>query len=1145
LKGACTALIKYLSGITELLEKLMIFSIFLFFHMCHPKLNIKMKKITLTLALLLLLGLLMAQDESRLLRFPAIHGNQVVFTYSGDLYTVDKAGGLARKLTSDENGYEMFARFSPDGKNIAFTGQYDGNTEVYLIPAEGGVPKRLTYTATLGRDDISDRMGPNNIVMTWRDNENIVFRSRKQTFNDFKGQLFLTSIHGGMAEELPLPCGGFCSYAPDNSKLAYNRVFREFRTWKYYKGGMADDIWIYDFKTRQTEQITSNIFQDMFPMWHGDKIYFLSERERPTNLYSYDLKTKETKKLTDFKEFDIKFPSLGDNAIVFENGGYIYTYNFTTQAAEKITIRIASDFNTGRSQIKDASKFINTLSLSPDGKRIAVGARGDVWTVPAKTGITRNLTNSPGVHDRDVAWSPDGLFISFISDRTGEDEIYIQKQDGSSEPLQITKNADTYKYSVAWSPDSKKILWADKMLRLQYVDVDSRAVSLVDKATSSEFHDYSWSPDSKWIVYTFPSRRETSRIFLYELASKTKTAATDTWYDADGANFSSDGKYIVFTSNRDFNPTYSWTEWNHSYTDMTKVYMIALAKATPNPFAPVDDEVGVKTGNDLSETAGKSGNTANHQGKKNDRKDEGAKSDSASNKNVVVTVDRDGIIDRILALPIEAGSYFNVNCIGDNVYYIKGGRPGRPAGLMTFNLKDRKESNLGEYGIFEISADNSRMLIGEQNKYAVIDLPRVGKIEVKDWIDLSNMKVMVDLKAEWAQIYHESWRQMKYFLYAPNMQGVNWENIQKKYEPLLPYVNNRNDLNYIIGEMIGEISIGHSYVGGGDKPAPVRIKMGLLGAKIVRDESGYYKIVKILKGENWRQEARSPLTEVGVDAKEGDFIIAVNGKSTKEMNDISEAMVNKADIQVELTLNTTPSEAGARKVIVVPTDTEAGLYYYNWVQNNIKKVSDATNGEVGYIHIPDMGVEGLNEFVKHFYPQLSRRALIIDDRGNGGGNVSPMIIERLNREMTMISMARNTEGAPGRLEMQWGPKCVLIDCYSASDGDLFPYQFKKLKIGKAIGKRTWGGVVGIRGTLPFIDGGMMMRPEFAPYDTEGKTWIIEGHGVDPDIEVDNDPAKEYAGEDQQLNRAVEQMKEELKSWPKELPTMPPFPDRTK
>jgi tricorn protease len=436
------------------------------------------------------------------------------------------------------------------------------------------------------------------------------------------------------------------------------------------------------------------------------------------------------------------------------------------------------------------------------------------------------------------------------------------------------------------------------------------------------------------------------------------------------------------------------------------------------------------------------------------------------------------------------------------------------------------------------------MMVDSYGRYAVIDLPK-GKIDVKDWMDLTNMKVMVDLRAEWNQIYHEAWRQMKYFLYAPNMQGIDWPAIQKKYEPLLPYINNRNDLTYILGEMVGEISIGHSYVGGGDKPEPKRIKMGLLGAKISRDPSGYYKIDEILKGENWTNESRSPLTELGVNVKQGDYIIAVDGQSVKDLNNIYEAFINKSGVQVELTVNGSPSETGAHKTLVVPTDAEAGLYYYNWVQNNIKKVSDATNGEVGYIHIPDMGVEGLNEFVKHFYPQLSKRALIIDDRGNGGGNVSPMIIERLAREMTMIEMSRNTASHPGRLEMQWGPKCILIDQYSASDGDLFPYQFKKMKIGKAIGLRTWGGVVGIRGSLPFIDGGQLMRPEFAPYDNEGKSWIIEGHGVDPDIVVDNDPAKEYAGEDQQLNKAIEEMLDELKSWPKELPPPPPFPDKTK
>lgn len=1083
--------------------------------------------------LALLTGALSAQEEARLLRFPAIHGNQVVFTCAGDLYTVDRSGGLARKLTSDENGYEMFARFSPDGKQIAFTAQYDGNTEVYVMPAEGGVPVRLTYTATLGRDDISDRMGPNNIVMGWRDNETIIFRSRKQTFNDFKGQLFLISTKGGLPVELPLPCGGFCSYSPDKKKLAYNRVFREFRTWKYYKGGMADDVWIYDFNSKETTNLTNTVFQDMFPMWAGDKIYFVSERERPVNLYSYDLKTKATVKVTDFKDFDVKFPSLGDDAVIFENGGFLYSYDLASGTTRKISVRIPNDFVTGRNGQKDASKNIGSFSISPDGKRVTFGARGDVFSVPAKTGITRNLTATSGVHERNVTWSPDGNFIAYVADNTGEDEIYIVRQDGSEQPVKLTSNADTYKYGMVWSPDSKKLLWSDKNLRLQFVDVQSKSVTVVDQAKTWEFTEFSWSPDSKWIAYSRPDRTAQTMIFLYEISSGDKFPVTSGWYDSGEPVFSTDGKYLFFTSNRDFNPTYSWTEWNHVYTDMTRVYLLTLAKETPSPFKPENDEVAVKK------------DESDKEKKENDKSDK--KEDLKSKSEVLavtVTVDKEGITGRIVALPIDAGMYFGLGSSGSNVYYVKGVKGEKPQ-MMVFDLNGKKESVVGDFMSYDISADGKKMMVSSSGgKYAVIDLPN-GKAEPKDWVDLSGMKVMVDLKAEWNQIYHESWRQMKYFLYDPGMQGVDWTAVGKKYEPLLPYVNNRNDLNYIIGEMIGEISIGHSYVGAGDKPEPRRIKMGLLGARISRDGSGYYKIDKIFQGENWRKEARSPLTEVGVNIHEGDFILAIDGKSTKEMSDLFEALVGKANVQVELTTSGKPELAGSKKSIVIPTDDESGLYYYSWVQNNIKKVSDATNGQVGYIHIPDMSQEGLNEFVKYFYPQLSKRALIIDDRGNGGGNVSPMIIERLNREMTMIRTARNTDSSPGRLEMVWGPKCMLIDHYSASDGDLFPYQFKKLKMGKVIGTRSWGGVVGIRGSLPFIDGGSLMRPEFAPYDNEGKEWIIEGHGVDPDILIENDPAKEYAGEDQQLNKAVEVMLDELKSWPKELPAAPPFPDKTK
>jgi len=963
--------------------------------------------------------------------------------------------------------------------------------------------------------------------MTWKDDSTIVYRSRKQSFNSFKGQLFSVTTSGGLSEELPLPCGGFCCYSKDKSKLAYNRVFREFRTWKYYKGGMADDIWIYDFKTKNTVDISNNVSQDIMPMWVGNKIYFISDRDRTMNIFCYDTTAKTTSKVTTFTEYDVKFPSLGDNGIVFENGGFIYYFDFATQKSNKIKIIIADDEVSGRSELKDASKDINSASISCDGKRVAFDARGDVFSVPAKTGITRNLTKSSNAHDRDVSWSPDGKYIAFISDTTGEDEIFIADQEGTTRPVQITKGGDTYKYAPVWSPDSKKILWADKKLRLQYVDINSKVVTQVDSDPDWEFSDVSWSPDSKWISYTRPTKVKMNTIYIYELASKTKTEVTEGWYESSSPAFSSDGKYLFFVSNRDFNPTYSETEWNHSYSDMSKVYFLTLAKATANPLKPENDEVSV---------------TKDTTAVKSKEKEKAKKEDIVAKTDV--KIDTAGIKDRIVVLPVSAGNYYAIMSVDDNVYYLTNSESDSKTSLKTFDLKEKKETKLGSCSGYDISADKKKMLVIKDGSYYITDLPKTS-MELKDNVDLSNMKVLVDQKAEWKEIYTECWRQMRDFFYDPNMHGVDWKKMYTKYSVLLPYVNHRADLTYVIGELIGELSVGHSYVGGGDKPDVPKVKTGLLGARLSKDKSGYFKIDEILKGENWTTTTRSPLTEVGVDVKEGEFIIAVNGTSVKNYKDIYELMVNNADKQVELTVNSTASDKGSRKVIVTPINDEADLYYYNWVQNNIKKVTAATGGEVGYIHVPDMGVEGLNEFVKYFYPQISKKALIIDDRGNGGGNVSPMIIERLFRQVAMMEMSRNTTPNKNPEATIVGPKVCLIDNYSASDGDLFPYRFKKLGIGKVIGKRSWGGVVGIRGSLPLVDGGYLMKPEFGHYSSEGKGWIIEGHGVDPDIEVDNDPAKEYAGEDEQLNMAIKTVLEEMKTMKLDLPAVPKFPDKSK
>lgn len=1070
-----------------------------------------------------------AQEETGLLRFPAIHGDQVVFTYAGDLYTVERAGGVARKLTNHE-GFEMFARFSPDGSAVAFTAQYDGNTEVYIMPSYGGVPVRLTFTATLGRDDISDRMGPNNIVMGWTpDGKSIIYRSRKQSFNDFVGQLFTVPAGGGLSAEVPLSTGGFCSFSPDGGKLAFNRVFREFRTWKYYQGGMADDIRIFDFNTGEVVNITDNPAQDIFPMWHGENVYFLSDRDRVMNLFVYSTLTGQTRKLTDYKDYDIKFPSLGDDAIIYENGGFLHTYDLQTEQVSRLNIIIADDFFGGRNELKDASKSIRDARLSPDGKRVVFSARGEIFTVPAEEGITRNLTESPGAHDREAGWSPDGKYVAYLSDRSGEYEIWVQAQDGSQQPFAVTKDADTYKFAILWSPDSRKILWSDKMMRLQYVDVRTREVTLVDQSKVWEYGSFSWSPDSRWVAYTDPMPNNFGRIMLFDSQTGQRYPVTDQWYTSSSATFSKDGKYLFFTSGRDFNPIYSQTEWNHAYQNMNRIYFAVLDPDNPNPFSPKNDEVEINK----EEAAADDGDKKSKDGSKTKTEPETATS--------IVT---EGLGDRIIGLPVRPSNYFNINIVGTKVYYNENLSGGDEMTLKMYDLVKKEETELAKGMSFSISANGKKMLVNEKGKYSVIDLPE-GKISPGKFVDLSNMKVYIDKDSEWKQIFDEAWRQMRDFFYVENMHGVDWPAMKEKYGQLLPYVNNRNDLNYLLGEMIGELNVGHAYVNGGDKPEPARIRTGMLGAQVSKDVSGYFKVGKVMKGQNWSKSLRSPLTEVGVNVREGDFILAVDGKPTGEMKDIFAALLDKADRPVELTVNSKPDLAGSRKVMVTPLADEAGLYYYNWVQGNIGYVDEKTGGEVGYIHIPDMGPEGLNEFVKHFYPQIMKKGLIIDDRGNGGGNVSPMIIERLRREITRSNMARNVQ-TPSQTprQMMLGPMVMLINQYSASDGDLFPYAFKKHGMGTVIGVRTWGGVVGIRGSLPFIDGMDLRKPEFASYSADASEWIIEGEGVDPDIWVDNDPAKEYKGEDAQLDKAIEVILGQMDQY-KAIPPVPEGPDKSR
>ena len=1116
----------------------------------------------LVTALLLPAGIASAQnlpDTTRLLRFPTTNDREIVFCYAGELYAVGKDGGVARRLTSGP-GYSSFPHFSPDGTQLAFTSQYDGNTEVYVMPGEGGVPKRLTTSATLGRDDISDRMGPNNIVMTWENTKPlIVFRSRMKSFNDFIGQLFTVGMDAELPQQLPVPRGGFVSFSPDDSKMAFNRVFREFRTWKHYRGGMADDVWIYDFKTGATENLTNNPAQDTCPMWGPDNhIYFISDRDGRMNLFSIDLASKQTKQLTTFKDFDIKFPSIGRESIVFEQAGYIWRYDLASGQATPVPIEVKEDFASGRSALVDASKHTESVSLAPDGERTIVVARGDLFSVPARNGTPRNLTKTSNAHERDAVWSPDGKWIAYNSDATGENELYVRAQDNKGQPQQITSGADTYYYQPIWSPDSKKLLWSDRLQRLRYVDVGTKVVTQIDQDKYGEIEVYNWSPDSQWITWGRPEENGLPRVYLYSLASKQQTAITDTWYGSGEPVFSDDGKYLLLSSARDFKPTFGEEEFENVYRDMERVYLVTLAKETENPLGPRSDEVGKAEKKREKEKEKEAEEKKPEEKKPDEKKAEAKKPEIAKPKKpVVVKVDTDGIQNRIVGLKITPGNYRKIRMLEDRIFYLRRtigdetgeeeelfGERDKKSHLCVYNVEERKETVLGDVNDYQITFDGKRMLVKIKKDYAIIDVPK-DKIETKDHeMKIEGLDMQLDRHAEWKQIYFEAWRQMRDFFFSPTMNGIDWKAMCDKYAALLPFVNHRNDLTYLLGEMIGELNNGHTYVAGGERPETPRIKLGLLGAEVSRDPATRaYRVDRILPGENWDKHTRSPLTAVGVDVKLGDYILAINGTPVSTLPNLYDALIGTADKQAILRVNSKPTDAGARDVTVVPTDNEAPLFYLAWVQKNIDEVSKKTGGEVGYMHIPDMGRPGLNEFTKLYFPQIRKKALIVDVRGNGGGFVSPLVIERLRRALVMVGIARNGVPRPDPNDTFLGPMVTLINEFSASDGDIFPYRFKTLGLGKLIGKRTWGGVVGIRDSLPLVDGGQFFKPEFALYSKDGKEWIIEGHGVDPDIIVDNDPGKEFRGEDQQLDRAIQEIQAELKTKGYELPPVPPYPNR--
>ncbi|MGA8300877.1 MAG: PDZ domain-containing protein [Terriglobales bacterium] len=1107
------------------------------------------------------------QTEGRLLLFPDIHNDKVAFVYGGDIWVASSAGGEARRVTSNP-GRELFPKFSPDGKWLAFTGQYDGNFNVYIMPSDGGQPTQLTFYQGQAQP-LSDRMGVLNEVIGWtQDSQNVIFLSRRDASNGWTKRPYTVSVKGGMEKPMVIDEGGLLSFSPDGGKIAYNRIFRNFRQWKRYTGGMAQEITIFDLKTNAVDgTIPHTEWTDTFPMWHGNTIYFTSDRgpEHRLNVYSYDTGTKQVEQLTKFSDWDCMWPSMGPNGIIFENGGYLYTLDFQGQQAKKLAIYVDGERDQAMKHWADASKHITDFDIAPDGKRAVVAARGEVFTVPAKEGSTRNLTHSPGVREQKVAWSPDGKWIAYISDRTGEDEIFVAPQDGQGPEEEITSGHKGFMFQPAWSPDSTKIAWADKDLKLWYVDIKTKQPVEVDKAKFFEITNYSWSPDSQWLAYDKPEESGVSVVYLYGLADKKITPVTSVMSNSFAPVFDPGKRYLYFLSDRDFNEVLGNIDFEFANPKTTRVYMVTLTADEPSPFPALSDETKIKT--EEPAAGANPGPEAKQENKKNKKtapaeaKEEktGEKTAETEKKEPpkVFKIDLDGIQNRIVALAVPPAVIRSFDASKDAIYYstspingLSGPIPGEEPAIHAYDLKDRKDKVLLEGAMrFALSVDGTKLLYRGDGggKLGIIDAkpPDAPHKMGEGSLDLSGLRAEVDPTAEWKEIYNEVWRQERDYFYEASMNGVDWQKVHDQYAQLLPYVADRYSLTYIMAGMIGELSNSHTYVGGGEFPDLPHVNVGLLGADYEIDNaSSMYRFKKIYGGENWDAQTRSPLTEPGVNVKEGDYLVAINGRALRAPQTPDELLVNTANQVVTLTVNSKPSAEGARKVLVKPIADEFNLHELNMVETNRKKVDALSDGKIGYVYLPDMGEAGLNMFVKQYFPQIRKEGIIFDVRYNGGGFVDQLIFERLRRMVAAMTSARNFASGPLPGQAFYGYMACVTNHYAASDGDFFSYFFKKYQLGPLIGTRTWGGVRGIRGQMPLMDGGYITRPEFSLYGLDSK-WLIENRGVQPDVVVDNPPDLVLKGQDPQLEKAVDMVMQEIKANPKKLaprpPDLPPYP----
>ena len=1076
--------------------------------------------------------------NTRLMSQPAISDNHIAFIYANDLWLANSDGSNPTRLTVDE-GVESSPYFSPDGKHIAFSAEYDGNRDVYLLPVEGGIPRRLTW-----------HPGSDYARGFTMDGENVLFLSQRSVHTRRYAQLFTVPVEGGYPTQLEIPNAYHACYSPDGTSMVYSPVPDAFRVWKNYRGGTISRLWLFSFDDHSIEEIPKpeGGCNDVYPMWIGETIYFLSDRMGEFNLFSYESSSKNIEQLTSYDDFPIISARNHGSKIIFEQAGYLHTFDLEAAASTKLTVGISADLLELRPRYEDGGKYIRGAAISPSGARAVFDYRGDIMTVPAEKGDARNITQTSAAHEKYPAWSPDGKNIAYFSDASGEYAMHIRSQDGKGEERSIALDGTGFYGYPQWSPDSKKLCYVDNGRNIYVMDVASGESQKIDSdelyiPAPLRYMFGDWSSDSKWIAYTKVTSTFFKRIYLYSLEQGKFFAVTDGLSDAAEPIFDRNGKYLYFFASTDAGPVINWFDQSTADMEMTSnIYLATLQSETLSPFAKESDEEEVKADEDDGEQNAeeegedKDGDKAKKKKKDGDKDDDGEDAEEVES----LVIDMEGLQLRIIDIPVKAADLSNLFCAKENeILYVKNEAGKRS--LYKYNLEDREEDEVAEMDFYIPSADGKLMLYRKGRTWGIADAgskPKPGE----GVLNTEGLSVKINPLAEWPQIFNEVWRVNRDYFYDPGMHGADWPAVKEKYSQFLPDLSCRADLNRVLEWMCSEVGVGHHRGGGGDdRTDRDRVDGGLLGADFAV-ENNRYRITKVYEGLNWNPNLRSPLTEPGLNVKVGEYLLAVNGVDLTTAENLYMPFENTAGKIVELTVGPKPDESGSRVIKVVPIGNESALRNRDWVEGNMKRVHEATDGQVAYVYVPNTAGAGHEYFKRYFFPQANKKAIIVDERYNGGGLLADYYIDILLRPYQAHWNMRYGQDLKSPSASIQGPKVMIIDENAGSGGDMLPYMFRKFDVGTMVGKRTWGGLVGVLGFPETVDGGSFTAPNVAIWTEEGG-FIVENVGVAPDIEVEQTPAEVISGRDPQLEKAIEVALRQLQENPYKEPVRPPYPIR--